>query len=166
MTSHALYGLLRDLILARNAVPKIADFHDRFSPHITQCARTHAHAQHAHTAVFNPSNTTIAIIFGRLEVDVLITGCEASLWIGEQFASDLQNLFPALRVVAMSANKVIGNHMHFCIFVVLYVLIHSTRLQHFLARLFECITWLTIQCISTFFQALVCFEASKHASQR
>mmetsp|Transcript_84638 Transcript_84638/g.137201 ORF Transcript_84638/g.137201 Transcript_84638/m.137201 type:complete len:1524 (+) Transcript_84638:3-4574(+) len=72
MTSHALYGLLRDLILARNAVPKIADFHD------------------------------------RLEVDVLITGCEASLWIGEQFASDLQNLFPALRVVAMSANKVIG----------------------------------------------------------
>ena len=44
----------------------------------------------------------------RLEVDLLIIGCEASLWIGEQFASDLQNLFPALRVVAMSANKVIG----------------------------------------------------------
>jgi hypothetical protein len=41
-------------------------------------------------------------------VDVLITGCEASLWIGEQFASDLQDLFPALRVVAMSANKIIG----------------------------------------------------------
>lgn len=41
-------------------------------------------------------------------MDLLIIGCEASLWIGEQFASDLQNLFPALRVVAMSANKVIG----------------------------------------------------------
>jgi hypothetical protein len=39
---------------------------------------------------------------------VLILGCEASLWIGEQFAGDLQNLFPALRVVAISANKVLG----------------------------------------------------------
>lgn len=47
-------------------------------------------------------------VHDRLEVDVLITGCEASLWIGEQFASDLQDLFPALRVVAMSANKIIG----------------------------------------------------------
>ena len=44
----------------------------------------------------------------RLEIDVLILGCEASLWIGEQFAGDLQNLFPALRVVAISANKVLG----------------------------------------------------------
>ena len=44
----------------------------------------------------------------RLEIDVLITGCEASLWIGEQFASDLQALLPSLRVVAMSANKIIG----------------------------------------------------------
>jgi len=58
----------------------------------------------------------------RLEVDVLITGCEASLWIGEQFASDMQNLFPALRVVAMSANKVIGK-LHFCL---RDVLINST----------------------------------------
>ena len=45
---------------------------------------------------------------GRLEVDVLVTGVEASLWIGEQFASDLQALFPALRVVPMSANKIVG----------------------------------------------------------
>ena len=44
----------------------------------------------------------------RLEVDVLLTGCEASLWIGEHFAGDLQDLFPSLRVVAMSANKIIG----------------------------------------------------------
>ena len=46
-----------------------------------------------------------------LEVDVLIIAVEASLWIGEQFASDLQTLFPALRVVAMSANKVIGKSL-------------------------------------------------------
>ena len=45
---------------------------------------------------------------GRLDIDVLVTGCESSLWIAEQFASDLQTLFPHLRVVALSANKVIG----------------------------------------------------------
>ena len=45
---------------------------------------------------------------GRLDIDVLVTGCESSLWIAEQFASDLQTLFPHLRVVAISANKVIG----------------------------------------------------------
>ena len=45
---------------------------------------------------------------GRLEVDVLVTGVEASLWIGEHFASDLQALFPSLRVVPISANKIVG----------------------------------------------------------
>jgi len=32
--------------------------------------------------------------------------------------------------------------------------------QHFLARIFTCIAWLSIQCTSTSFEALVCFEAS------
>ena len=45
---------------------------------------------------------------GRLDVDVLVTGVESSLWVAEQFASDMQNMFPHLRVVAISANKVIG----------------------------------------------------------
>ena len=45
---------------------------------------------------------------GRLDVDVLVTGVESSLWVAEQFASDLQSMFPHLRVVALSANKVIG----------------------------------------------------------
>jgi hypothetical protein len=40
--------------------------------------------------------------------DLLITGVEVSLWAGEQFASDLQTMFPRLNVVAISANKVIG----------------------------------------------------------
>ncbi|XRA96236.1 glutamine amidotransferase [Pycnococcus provasolii] len=44
----------------------------------------------------------------RVAVDVLVTGVEVSLWVGEQFASDLQNLFPCLRVIPVSANKVIG----------------------------------------------------------
>ncbi|CAI5501080.1 unnamed protein product, partial [Closterium sp. Naga37s-1] len=41
----------------------------------------------------------------RKEIDVLVTGVETSLWVGEQFAADLQNCFPQLRVVAVSANK-------------------------------------------------------------
>ena len=41
-------------------------------------------------------------------VDLLITGCEVSLWIGEQFASDLHNAFPKLKVVTLSANKLLA----------------------------------------------------------
>lgn len=41
-------------------------------------------------------------------VDLLITGCEVSLWCGEQFASDLHNAFPKLRIVAISANKLLA----------------------------------------------------------
>lgn len=44
----------------------------------------------------------------RVSVDVLVIGVEVSLWIGEQFASDLQTLFPCLRVIPCSANKIIG----------------------------------------------------------
>jgi len=67
------------------------------------------------TLILQRSSTVSAHdVHDRLEVDVLITGCEASLWIGEQFASDLQDLFPALRVVAMSANKIIGITPYSC----------------------------------------------------
>jgi len=38
-------------------------------------------------------------------VDLLITGVEASLWLAEQFASDLRRIFPYLNVVTISANK-------------------------------------------------------------
>jgi len=41
-------------------------------------------------------------------VDVLITGCEVSLWVGEQFAADLQLLYPTLRILTLSANKLLG----------------------------------------------------------
>ena len=41
-------------------------------------------------------------------VDLLVTGCEVSLWIGEQFASDLHNAFPLLKVVTLSANKLLA----------------------------------------------------------
>ena len=41
-------------------------------------------------------------------VDLLVTGCEVSLWIGEQFASDLHNAFPVLKIVTLSANKLLS----------------------------------------------------------
>ena len=41
-------------------------------------------------------------------VDLLITGCEVSLWLGEQFASDLALAYPKLKTVTLSANKLLG----------------------------------------------------------
>ena len=40
-------------------------------------------------------------------VDLLITGEENSLWLGEQFAQDLKTVFPFLNVVAISANQIL-----------------------------------------------------------
>jgi hypothetical protein len=44
----------------------------------------------------------------RRAVDILVTGCEVSLWLGEQFASDLQKAFPGLNIVSVSSNKLLG----------------------------------------------------------
>ena len=41
-------------------------------------------------------------------VDLLITGCEVSLWTGEQFGSDLQLIYPKLKIEVISANKLLG----------------------------------------------------------
>lgn len=41
-------------------------------------------------------------------IDVVLTGCEVSLWLAEQFASDLQKAFPLLRIKAISSNKILG----------------------------------------------------------
>lgn len=41
-------------------------------------------------------------------IDILLTGCEVSLWLAEQFASDLQKAFPNLRIKAISSNKLLG----------------------------------------------------------
>ena len=41
-------------------------------------------------------------------VDVLLTGCEVSLWLAEQFASDLHLLFPKLNIKTISSNKLLG----------------------------------------------------------
>jgi hypothetical protein len=44
----------------------------------------------------------------RNGVDILLTGCEVSLWLAEQFASDLQKAFPNLCIEAISSNKLLG----------------------------------------------------------
>jgi hypothetical protein len=41
-------------------------------------------------------------------IDILLTGCEVSLWLAEQFASDLQKSFPKLCIKAVSSNKLLG----------------------------------------------------------
>ena len=41
-------------------------------------------------------------------IDILLTGCEVSLWLAEQFASDLKKAFPNLAVMAVSSNKLLG----------------------------------------------------------
>lgn len=43
-----------------------------------------------------------------LAIDILVTGCEVSLWLGEQFCCDLQKAFPMLRIKAISSNKLLG----------------------------------------------------------
>lgn len=41
-------------------------------------------------------------------IDILLTGCETSLWLAEQFASDLTKSFTRLNVKAVSSNKLLG----------------------------------------------------------
>ena len=41
-------------------------------------------------------------------IDLLVTGCEVSLYLAEQFASDLKKAFPKLHIEALSSNKLLG----------------------------------------------------------
>jgi hypothetical protein len=63
--------------------------------HLSRCLRDRLDA---HVAGNVPNNA----------IDILVTGCEVSLWLGEQFASDLQKVFPQLRIAAFSSNKLLG----------------------------------------------------------
>ncbi len=44
----------------------------------------------------------------NMSVDILLTGCEVSLYLAEQFASDLKKAFPNLCIEAVSSNKLLG----------------------------------------------------------
>ncbi|GAA6615658.1 hypothetical protein [Scytonema sp. NUACC26] len=45
-------------------------------------------------------------------VDLLVTGVESSLWIGERFAEDLKTIFPCLHVKTISANELLKILQH------------------------------------------------------
>ena len=45
-------------------------------------------------------------------VDLLVTGIENSLWLGERFAQDLEGLMPMLNVKTLSANSVLQHLQH------------------------------------------------------
>ena len=49
-------------------------------------------------------NINLAPVTYEQPIDLLITGIESSLWLGEQFGQDLITLFPALRIETLSAN--------------------------------------------------------------
>lgn len=44
----------------------------------------------------------------NMSVDIILTGCEVSLYLAEQFASDLKKAFPKLSIEAVSSNKLLG----------------------------------------------------------
>jgi hypothetical protein len=45
-------------------------------------------------------------------VDILITGIENSLWLGERFAKDLKTIFPLLSIKTLSSNQVLHQLQH------------------------------------------------------
>ncbi len=45
-------------------------------------------------------------------VELLITGVESSLWVGERFAQDLKTVFPLLSIKTLSANQVLSRLQH------------------------------------------------------
>lgn len=54
-----------------------------------------------------------AHVDGKIEnhaghVDILVTGCEVSLWVAEQFVADLTKCFPKLGIKAVSSNKLVS----------------------------------------------------------
>ena len=61
--------------------------------YVCVCARVHVRVP-----------TMLQARLGRTDgsVDLLITGCEVSLWLGEQFAADVHLAFPKLKVVIIS----------------------------------------------------------------
>jgi hypothetical protein len=65
-------------------------------------------AWHLQTCIQQRMDDLVSKRRKRGGVDILVTGCEVSLWVGEQFASDLQKALPKLGVLAVSSNKLLG----------------------------------------------------------
>ena len=93
----------------RDTARVLASLHAAWAgPRSPNAASADAFAAMLRAKADESSSSSSSASSGRLEVDVLVTGVETSLWVAEQFAADLQVLCPHLRVVALSANKLIG----------------------------------------------------------
>lgn len=66
--------------------------------------------------------------------DILIGGIEASLWVAEQFATDLRSLFPELNISTISANKLldVGGRCD-----ILDLILYSLYAYRFLSKIFS-----------------------------
>lgn len=119
---HRMTRLSRNrLVKALPEEPKdliLSDLHD--IPKICEAIQDDWHSKKAATSLnrltaYNLSRCLRTRLEGHISgtihnrsIDILLTGCEVSLWLAEQFASDLQNSFPRLRVKAISSNKLLG----------------------------------------------------------
>ena len=98
--------------------PVLSDVQD--IPRVCQAIQDDWHSDRVATSLnrltaYNLSRCLRERLEGRINgnldayaVDVLLTGCEVSLWLAEQFASDLRKAFPKLNVLALSSNKLLG----------------------------------------------------------
>ena len=79
-----------------------------------------ARFRHGGNGGMNGGNGGITGNGGNGGIDLLITGIESSLWLGEQLAADFKIVFPNVNVVCVSANKLLGaleavpRMVHFC----------------------------------------------------
>jgi hypothetical protein len=63
-------------------------------------------------------------------IDLLVAGVEASLWLGEQFCSDVKNMFPHISIATVSANKLLGIGAHSNRKVSLQLLLYYKHRRH------------------------------------
>ena len=101
-----------------SADPILADIQD--IPRICRSIQDDWHSNKAATSMNRLTAFNLSICLrSRLEahvrgvvpansVDILLTGCEVSLWLAEQFASDLKKCFPRMNIEAVSSNKLLG----------------------------------------------------------
>ena len=110
----------RRLVSYSKVLKSLADVEVQEIPKICQAIQDEWHSNKAATSLnrltaFNLQRclrerleSHVAGTVPSLAIDILLTGCEVSLWLAEQFANDLQKSFPWLRVKAVSSNKLLG----------------------------------------------------------
>ena len=90
-------------------IPKVClDIQDDWHSSVAATSMNRLTAFHLSSCLRTRLEAHVKGIVSPQAIDVLLTGCEVSLWLAEQFASDIQKCFPKLRVQAVSSNKLLG----------------------------------------------------------